>query len=56
VVSLNPSVSNEAIKCFFEAMIVEGKENGCFDPKGTATRVEVAAMLHRLLEVTQEKR
>jgi DNA repair photolyase len=28
----------------------EGKGDGILDPKGTATRAEVAAMLHRFLE------
>jgi hypothetical protein len=40
----------EAVEKLSAAMIIEGRGNGVFDPKGTATRAEVAAMLRRLLE------
>ena len=33
--------------------IINGKPGNLFDPKGTATRAEVAAMLHRFLEVVK---
>jgi hypothetical protein len=42
--------AKEAIEAFFKANIVSGKGDGIFDPKGTATRAEVAAMLHRFIE------
>ena len=43
----------EAIKKFFEAGIIVGKGNGIFDPKGDATRAEVATMLMRLIEAVE---
>ena len=38
-----------AVKTFYEAEIINGKSAEVFDPRGTATRAEAAAMLHRLL-------
>ena len=43
----------EAIKKFFESGIIAGKGNGIFDPKGNATRAEVATMLMRLIEAAE---
>ena len=41
--------AKEAIEAFFKAMIISGKPGGIFDPKGSATRAEVTAMLHRFI-------
>jgi hypothetical protein len=46
--------AREAIEKFFAAAIIEGKGNGIADPKGTATRAEVASMLHRFLEIADK--
>ena len=40
-----------AVKAFYEAGIINGKSADAFDPKGTATRAEAAAMLHRFLQL-----
>jgi hypothetical protein len=42
--------AREAIEKFFKAMIINGKGENTFDPKGEATRAEVAAMLTKFLE------
>jgi hypothetical protein len=42
--------AKEAIATFFRAGIISGRPGNLFDPKGTATRAEVAAMLQRFLE------
>jgi hypothetical protein len=42
--------AREAIEKFFKAMIVSGKGENTFDPKGEATRAEVAAMLTKFSE------
>ena len=41
--------AKEAIEVFLKAGIITGKPGNLFDPKGTATRAEVAAMLHRFI-------
>jgi hypothetical protein len=46
--------ATEAIAKFFESGIIAGKGNGIFDPKGNATRAEVATMLMRLIEAVTE--
>ena len=38
-----------AVKSFYEGAIVEGRDTGVFDPKGTTTRAETAVMLQRLI-------
>jgi hypothetical protein len=38
-----------AIEQLFKAAVINGKPGNIFDPKGTATRAEVSAMLHRML-------
>ena len=38
------SWASEAIQAMYQAGILSGKGNGAFDPKGTATRAEVAQM------------
>jgi len=40
-----------AVESFFMAGIIEGKPGNIFDPMGNATRAEVAALLHRFLDV-----
>jgi hypothetical protein len=40
----------KAVIALYEAGIVNGKDGNIFDPPGNATRAEVAAILHRLLE------
>ena len=42
--------ANEAIERFFRAHIFNGKPDNTFDPKGSATRAEFAAMLMNFLE------
>jgi hypothetical protein len=37
-----------AAEAFFKAGIINGRDDGLFDPTGTATRAEFAAMLRRL--------
>ena len=46
--------AREAVEKFFKSGIIEGKPGGVFDPKGDATRAEVAAMLTRLIEAVTE--
>jgi hypothetical protein len=42
--------AREAVETLYEAGIISGKPGNIFDPKGTATRAEAAAILHRFLE------
>ena len=42
--------AQEAIKWAVGSGLMNGKGNGIIDPKGTATRAEVAAMLHKFIE------
>ncbi|GGD88792.1 DUF6528 family protein [Paenibacillus nasutitermitis] len=44
------SYARDAIETFFKAEIFSGKPGEVFDPKGVATRAEVAVILHRFLE------
>ncbi|MCL1808917.1 MAG: bacterial Ig-like domain-containing protein [Clostridiales bacterium] len=41
----------EAVEALYKASVINGKLNNLFDSKGTATRAEFAAMLHRFLEI-----
>jgi hypothetical protein len=41
--------AKNAVERFFRAGFISGKPNNMFDPRGNATRAEVAAMLHRFL-------
>ena len=41
----------DAVRAMQQAGILAGKDEGRFDPKGTATRAEVATVLHRFVEV-----
>jgi len=43
----------DSVKRFFEAGIINGKPGNIFDPKGNATRAEVATMLMRFLELIE---
>jgi len=45
--------AKEAIELLFKAGIIAGKPGNIFDPKGNATRAEVAAMLMRFLEAAE---
>jgi uncharacterized repeat protein (TIGR02543 family) len=45
--------ARSAVKTLYGGGIVSGKQNNIFDPKGKATRAEVAAVLHRFIEKTQ---
>ncbi len=47
--------AKEAIERFFKAMIINGKGGNAFDPKGEATRAEVAAMLMKFLEAADDE-
>ena len=42
--------AKEAVAAMQKAGIINGKPGNVFDPQGTATRAEVAAMLHRFCE------
>jgi hypothetical protein len=41
--------ASEAVNALYRAGVISGKPGKLFDPKGTATRAEVAAMLHRFI-------
>jgi hypothetical protein len=45
--------AKDAIEAFFKAGIVSGRPGNLFDPKGQATRAEVAAILHRFIDKTE---
>lgn len=42
----------DAVKAMQQAGIMTGKNNGYFDPAGSATRAEAATMLHRYIKLT----
>jgi len=44
----------EAVRLMFEAGVINGKPGDIFDPQGTATRAEVAAILTRFLDLFNE--
>lgn len=44
-----------AVKALFSAGVINGKDEGKFDPLGLTKRAEVAAMLHRFLELLSVK-
>ncbi|MEA4847496.1 MAG: S-layer homology domain-containing protein [Clostridiaceae bacterium] len=46
------SSAKDAVKVMQQAGIMSGKNNGYFDPKGSATRAEVATMLQRYIKLT----
>lgn len=41
----------EAVEAMQRAALLEGRDDGRFDPQGTATRAEVCALLQRLVEL-----
>ena len=43
------SWAKDAVKAMQQAGVLSGKANNLFDPKGNATRAQVAVMLHRFL-------
>lgn len=43
--------AGEAVDTLYRAGVINGKPGKLFDPRGTATRAETAAMLHRFPEV-----
>ena len=45
------SWAKDAVKAMQQAGILAGKANNCFDPKGTATRAEVATVLRRFVKI-----
>ena len=45
------SWAKDAVKAMQMAGIINGKDGNRFDPQGTATRAEVAAVLHRYVEL-----
>ena len=45
------SWAKDAVKAMQQAGILAGKVNNCFDPKGTATRAEVATVLRRFVKI-----
>lgn len=48
--SVVSSWAKEAVEAMYQAGILNGKGNGVFDPRGTATRAEVAQMMMNFLE------
>lgn len=49
------SYAKEAVKQMQMAGILDGKDGNKFDPKGTATRAEVSAVLKRFAELVEKK-
>jgi len=45
--------AKEAIDRFFEAMIINGRPDGRFDPHGSATRAELATMLSQFVRYSE---
>jgi hypothetical protein len=37
------------VKDYFEGEVISGKPGNLFDPKGSATRAELASMLYRFI-------
>jgi len=48
--------AKKAIEQLFIANVVNGRPGNIFDPKGNATRAEVAAMIRRLLKENKENK
>jgi hypothetical protein len=47
------SYARPAVEAVYQAGIIGGKPGGLFDPRGSATRAEVAAILRRFIETAQ---
>jgi hypothetical protein len=45
--------AKNAVQTLYSGGIISGKPDNAFDPKGNATRAEVAAMLHRFIEAME---
>ena len=45
------SWAKDAVRAMQQVGILAGKANNCFDPKGTATRAEVATVLRRFVKI-----
>ena len=45
------SWAKDAVKAMQQVGILAGRANNCFDPKGTATRAEVATVLRRFVKI-----
>ena len=45
--------AREAVSALVSQGIINGKLDNLFDPHGTATRAEVAAIIHRFIEAKQ---
>ena len=43
--------AKDSVTALYRCEVINGKPNNRFDPKGSATRAEFAAMIHRFLEV-----
>ena len=52
---LIPSYATEAVAALFRAGVVNGREDGRFDPKAKITRAEAAAMLDRFIKTAEER-
>ena len=52
---LIPSYATEAVDALFRAGVVNGREDGRFDPKAKITRAEAAAMLDRFIKTAEER-
>lgn len=44
--------AREAIDRFFQAMLINGRPDGSFDPQGSATRAELATMLSGFVQIS----
>ena len=52
---LIPSYATEAVDALFRAGVVNGREDGRFDPKAKITRAEAAAMIDRFVKTAEER-
>jgi hypothetical protein len=51
--ALTADYAKDALRTLVSGGIINGKPGNVFDPRGSATRAEVAAILHRFMEATQ---
>ena len=49
------SYAADAVKAMQMAGVIQGRDGNRFDPKGTATRAEVSAVLHRYVELVIDR-
>jgi hypothetical protein len=47
--------AKEAVERFFEGGIISGRPGNVFDPRGNATRAELAAMLARFMQTAESE-